>query len=142
MLPSINDVYLQRYRMLCSKAIRHLISRSTVVSPTKFWAYSGSRHFHNSVKIRNFSNEAKAVQRILSRSDIGNIHLAKICGVRFLHFSHPRRSSNEDNDKKNNNDDEKDRMLSFLKILLVVVCLTRGFAETPILLASEWGFFS
>ena len=113
--------------MLCSKAIRRLIARSPVISPTKFWCHSNSRNFHNSVKIRNFSNEAKAVQRILCRSDLGNMNLAKICGVRFIHSSSPRRNSNEDNDKKNNNDDEKDRMISFLKTAV-------GFFVVPLFL--------
>ena len=50
---------------------------------------------------RTFSNEARAVQKILSRSNIQTLSLARVCGlnVRTLHTSQSRSSDNEDQGK-------------------------------------------
>ena len=111
--------------MLCAKAIRDLVGRQSKLSGTRVWASSNYRSFHRIVPVRNFSNEAKAVQRILARSQFGGDNLVRICGVRLLHTS-PRRL-NDNDDSKKNDDDEKERMLSALKTAV-------GFFVVPLFL--------
>ena len=114
--------------MFCSRAIRNLIGRSSVNPASKLWTMSNSKHFHNSVKFRSFTHEARAVQKILLRSNVETWSLVRACGVqvRGIHTSNARRQNNEDN-KKNNDDDEKDRMLSALKTAV-------GFFVVPLFL--------
>ena len=76
---------------------------------------NSSRRFLHSLKVRNFANEAKAAQKILSRSQIVPSDLAKICGVRLIHTSDTRRQTGDEGKEQKNEDDEKDRMLSALK---------------------------
>ena len=112
--------------MLCARAVRNLVSRSSLQSGSSHWTPSHSRNFHNS--FRTFSNETKAVQRILSRSNIQTLSLARVCGlnVRTLHTSQSRSSDKEDQGKKND-EDEKARMLSALKTAM-------GFFIAPLFL--------
>ena len=114
--------------MFCSRAIRNLIGRSSVSPASKLWTMSNSKHFHNSVKFRSLTHEARAVQKILLRSNVETWSLVRACGVqvRGIHTSNARRQNNEDN-KKNNDDDEKDRMLSALKTAV-------GFFVVPLFL--------
>ena len=76
---------------------------------------NSSRRFLHSLKVKNFANEAKAAQKILSRSQIVPSDLAKICGVRLIHTSDTRRQTGDEGKEQKNEDDEKDRMLSALK---------------------------
>ena len=112
--------------MFCAKAIRILAGRKS--AKLTVLCNNSSRRFLHSVKVRNFSNEAKAAQRILSRSQIVPSDLARMCAVRLLHTSDTRRQTEEEGrEKKNEEDDEKDRMLSALKTAM-------AFFAAPMLL--------
>ena len=97
--------------MFCAKAIRILAGRKS--AKLTVLCNNSSRRFLHSLKVRNFANEARAAQRLLSRSQIVPSDLARMCGARFLHTSDGRRQ--EEGKEKKNEDDEKDRMLSALK---------------------------
>ena len=99
--------------MFCSKAIRILAGRKS--AKLTVLCNNSSRRFLHSLKVRNFANEAKAAQKILSRSQIVPSDLAKICGVRLIHTSDTRRQTGDEGKEQKNEDDEKDRMLSALK---------------------------
>ena len=104
--------------MLCARAVRNLVSRQSLHSGSRHWAAPNSRNLHNT--FRTFSHEARAVQKILSRSNIHTLSLARVCGlnIRGLHTSQSRFSENDDQGKKNN-EDEKARMLSAAKTAMV-----------------------
>ena len=99
--------------MFCTKAIRILAGRKS--AKLTVLCNNSSRRFLHSLKVRHFANEAKAAQRILSRSPIVPSDLARMCGVRLIHTSDTRRQNEEEGKEKKNEDDEKDRMLSALK---------------------------
>ena len=101
------------FRMFCAKAIRILAGRKS--AKLTVLCNNSSRRFLHSLKVRNFANEAKAAQKILSRSQIVPSDLAKICGVRLIHTSDTRRQTGDEGKEQKNEDDEKDRMLSALK---------------------------
>merc|ERR1719495_2726799 len=111
------------YKMFCSKTIRILAGRNS--SKLTVLCNNSSRRFLHSLKIRNFANEAKAAQRILSRSQNVPSDLVRACGVRFLHSTDPRRQGGDNGQK--NDDDERDRMLSALKTAV-------AFLAAPLLL--------
>ena len=99
--------------MFCAKAIRILAGRNS--AKLTVLCNNSSRRFLHSLKVRNFANEAKAAQRILSRSQIVSSDLARMCGMRLIHSSDSRRQNDDDGKENKNEDDEKDRMLSALK---------------------------
>ena len=99
--------------MFCAKAIRILAGRKS--AKLTVLCNNSSRRFLHSLKVRNFTNEAKAAQRILSRSQIVPSDLARMCGVRLIQTSDTRRQTEDEGKEKKDEDDEKDRMLSALK---------------------------
>ena len=111
--------------MFCAKAIRILAGRKS--AKLTVLCNNSSRRFLHSLKVRNFANEAKAAQRILSRSQIVPSDLARMCGVRLIQTSDTRRQTEDEGKEKKNEDDEKDRMLSALKAAV-------GFFLAPMLL--------
>ena len=111
--------------MFCAKAIRILAGRKS--AKLTVLCNNSSRRFLHSLKVRNFTNEAKAAQRILSRSQIVPSDLARMCGVRLIQTSDTRRQTEDEGKEKKNEDDEKDRMLSALKAAV-------GFFLAPMLL--------
>merc|ERR1719495_1723998 len=115
------------YKMFCSKTIRILAGRNS--SKLTVLCNNSSRRFLHSLKIRNFANEAKAAQRILSRSQNVPSDLVRACGVRFLHSTDPRRQGGDNGQK--NDDDERDRMLSALKTAV-------AFLAAPLLLIFQF----
>ena len=119
--------------MLCARALRNLVSRSSLHSRSRNWTRN-TRNLHNS--LRTVSNEARAVQKILTRSNIQTLSLARVCGlnVRTLHTSQSRFSEKDDQGKKND-EDEKARMLSALKTAM-------GFFIVPIFLLYLFNGFS
>ena len=121
--------------MFCARAVRNLVSRNYLTSGARYWTVANTRSFHNS--FRKYSIEAKAVQRILSRSNIQTLSVARVCGlnVRTIHTSQSKSSQNEDQGKKND-EDEKERMLSALKtavgffiVPLFILYLFNGFSS-------------
>ena len=110
--------------MLCSKAIRILSGRNS--SRFTVLCNNSSRRFLQTLKVKNFANEAKAAQRILSRSQIVPSDLVRICGARLLHSTDPSRQREEEQNNKND-DDERDRILSALKTAV-------AFLGAPLLL--------
>ena len=120
--------------MLCARAVRNLVSRSFLHSRSTNGTLRNSRNLHNS--LRTVSNEARAVQKILTRSNIPTLSLARVCGlnIRTLHTSQSRFSEKDDQGKKND-EDEKARMLSALKTAM-------GFFIVPIFLLYLFNGFS
>ena len=113
--------------MLCARAVRNLVSRHSPPSGSRHWAAPNSRNLHNS--LRTFSNEARAVQKILSRSNIHTLSLARVCGlnIRGLHTSQSRFSENDDQGKKNDEDENN---------------ASATYASLGMLLASMFTFFA
>ena len=97
----------QSHIMLCSRAVRNLVQKR--LFPSSYWAIQNPKHLHNFSSINNriLSNEAKAVQKILSKSKLNGIQVARICGVRSFHTSHTNWNKNDDEKKKQDEDDEK-----------------------------------
>jgi len=113
--------------MLCARAVRNLVHKRLL--PSRYWAIQNPRHLHNFSSINNriLSNEAKAVQKILAKSKLNGIQVARICGVRSFHTSHTDWNKNDDEKKKQDEDDDKERIMSALKTAV-------GFLAVPLMM--------
>ena len=111
--------------MLFARAIRNLtVGRSQLHRSLLNW---NSTRCHHQSLIRSWSHEARAVQRLLNKSNVSSVELARICGVRYIHTTNSRCQDNDGDKDQKKNDDERDRMLSAFKTAV-------GFFIVPLFL--------